>query len=124
MKKEIISILIVDDEEDLLEMYIDFFTIVGFNVLSASSGPEALEIYKNNLDIRIIISDSRMGTMSGLQFLKTLKATYNTIPIFYLATGSVEETEEHIKSIGGHRLVLKPFELDEILIKIKKDLKL
>lgn len=120
-----ISILIVDDEADLLEMYREIFEMDGFHVITASSASEGMEAYKKNKDIRLIISDSNMGgEMSGIEFLKKLGSTYKTIPIFYLTTGSVEQTEEYVKSLGGHSLILKPFDLDEILIKIKKDLNL
>jgi CheY-like chemotaxis protein len=119
-----IPILIVDDEADLLEMYREIFEEDGFMVHCAASAAEGLEIYKNHKDIRLIISDANMGDISGIEFLKRLKELYQTIPIFYLATGAFEQTENQIKSLGGHGLILKPFDLDEILIKIKKDLNL
>jgi DNA-binding response OmpR family regulator len=96
----------------------------GFEVYTASSAMEGMETYKNNKKIRLIISDSNMGDMSGIDFLKQLKSTYDSIPIFYLSTGAFEQTEDYIKSIGGQGLVLKPFDLDEIINKIKKDLNL
>lgn len=105
-------------------MYRELFEMDGFAVTTATSAQEGLEAYKRNLDIRLIISDSNMGDMSGIEFLKSLKTTYQTIPVFYLSTGALEQTEEYIKSIGGHGLVLKPFDLDEILIKIRRDLNL
>lgn len=124
MSNEKVPILIVDDEEELLEMYRELFEMDGFSVFTANSAKEGIETYKNNKNIRLIISDSNMGDMSGIEFLKSLKATYQTIPVFYISTGAFEETEEHVKSLGGHGLVLKPFDLDEILIKIKRDLNL
>lgn len=117
-------ILIVDDEKDLLDMYRDLFEWEGFKVTTASSALSGLEAFKNNLDICLIISDSNMGELSGLDFLEMLKSKYQTIPVFYLSTGCILQTEEFIKSMGGHGLVLKPFDVDEIIIKIKKDLKL
>ncbi len=124
MSDEKISILIVDDELDLLDMYRELFEMDGFEVYTASSAIEGMETYKNNKKIRLIISDSNMGDMSGIDFLKQLKATYDSIPVFYLSTGAFEQSEDYIKSIGGQGLVLKPFDLDEIIIKIKKDLNL
>lgn len=124
MNNGLIPILIVDDEIELLEMYRELFGMDGFEVFTASSAVEGLEVYKNHKEIQLIISDSNMGDMSGTQFLKTLKATYHTIPVFYLSTGSLDQTEEDVKSLGGHGLVLKPFDLDEILTKIRKDLNL
>ena len=124
MVDERISIFIVDDEQPLLEIYKEVFELEGFSVLTTSSAFEALELYRNNLNIRLIISDSHMTPMSGVEFLKELKSTYQTIPLFYLLTGSIEQSEEDIKLLGGHSLILKPFGLDEILIKIKRDLQL
>ncbi|RPJ75572.1 MAG: response regulator [Alphaproteobacteria bacterium] len=124
MVEEIITILIVDDEPDLLWMYQELFKTEGFKVLVALSVNEGMEIYKNNQDIRLIISDSTMEPLSGVQFLQYLKQSYQTIPMFYLATGDLEMSEQFIKSQGGHSLVLKPFDLDEIFIKIRKDLQL
>lgn len=121
---EKIPILIVDDELELLEMYREIFEMDGFHVLVASSAIEGLEIFKNNQGIKLIISDSNMGDMSGIDFLKNLKSIYQTIPLFYLSTGAFEQTEEYVKSLGGHGLMLKPFDLDEILIKIRRDLNL
>lgn len=124
MSEEKIPILIVDDETDLLEMYRELLEMDGFKVFTASSAIEGLETYKNNTHIRLIISDSNMADMSGMEFLASLKSLYQTIPLFYLSTGALEKTEEEIKALGGHGLVLKPFDLDEILIKIRKDLNL
>lgn len=119
-----ISVLIVDDEEDLLEMYRELFEMDGFTVFTATSAQEGLSLFQIHKDVKVIISDANMGDMSGVEFLKALKTQYQTIPVFYLATGAVEQTEEEIKSLGGAGLVLKPFDLDEILVRIKKDLNL
>lgn len=124
MADEKILILVVDDEKELLEIYQDVFELEGFRVLTAISALLALETYKNNLDIRVIISDSHMPGMSGIDFLKALTSTYQKIPLFYLSTGEVEQGEEDIKLLGGSGLILKPFNLDELVIKIKNDLKL
>lgn len=124
MQTSKIRILIVDDDFEMLEMYRDLFEIEGFEMVASSSPLEALEIYKNNKNIKIIISDSNMREMSGLDFLRSLKELYKTIPIFYIVTGDLDHSEESIKLLGGHGLVLKPFDLDEILIKIRADLKI
>lgn len=124
INQEKIQILIVDDEVELLEMYKEFFELDGYTVFTTDSARVGLEIYKNNKGIKIIISDSNMRDMSGTQFLQSLKETYETIPLFYLTTGSFDQTEESIKKLGGHGLLLKPFDVGEILIRIQQDLKL
>jgi DNA-binding NtrC family response regulator len=118
------TILIVDDENDLLEMYIELFEFEGFKVLTAASANEAIKIYRDNSLIDLIISDSNMGAVSGLDFLKMLKDNNNEIPPFYLATGAFDYTEIEIQKRGATRLILKPFDIDDILEKIKLDLKI
>ena len=118
------TILIVDDEQDLLEMYKELLEFEGFNVLIASTVHDAMEIYKSSPGISLIISDSNMGLVSGLDFLKMLKENYPDIPPFYLATGAFEFSESEIQKRGGRRLILKPFDIDDILEKIKIDLTL
>ena len=118
-----IPILIVDDEADLLEMYRELLEMENFQVFTALSAQEGMKLYSDHREIQLIISDSNMGDMSGIEFLMALKSTYQRIPVFYIATGSIEQSEDRIKSLGGDGLVLKPFDLDEILIKIRKDLK-
>ena len=124
MNAQKIQILIVDDDPEILEMYRELFEIEGFLVHVAASPIGGLDVYKQNSNIQLIISDSYMKEMSGLEFLKSLKSSYETIPVFYLVTGDIDQSEEVVKAAGGHGLILKPFDLDEILIKIKKDLKM
>ena len=113
-----ILILIVDDEEELLEMFKECFEMSGFRALTASSASAGLQIYKNNQEIQVIISDSEMMGMSGLDFLKNLKEIYTKIPNFYLSTGSVEKSDAAVKLLGGSGLFLKPFDIDEILFSL------
>ena len=122
MSAQKVKILIVDDDAEILEMYRELFEIEGFDVKVSASPIDGLDVYKQNNNIQLIISDSHMKEMSGIDFLKSLKASYETIPVFYLVTGDIDQSEEVVKSAGGHGLILKPFDLDEILIKIKKDL--
>lgn len=64
-----------------------------------------------------------MEPMSGIDFLKTLVAKYKTIPLFYLATGDIEQNEDSIIALGGHGILYKPFDIDSIIIKFNNILK-
>lgn len=117
---EKIKILVIDDEPDLLELYVDSFRESGFEVFSAASGEEALTIYEKNKAIKIIIADSNMDKMSGMDLLNNLKEKYQMIPNFYLATGELEIKKETVIRAGGNGIFLKPFDVDEIVEIIKK----
>ena len=123
MTHEKIKILIVDDDPVLLEIYCDLFQSNDFIILSATSAEDALEIYKANLNIHLIISDSHMKKMSGIDFLNILVSEYKTIPYFYLATGDVDQSDASIIALGGHGVLQKPFDIDSTIIKFKTMLK-
>lgn len=114
-------LLIVDDNRDLLDMYQEILQIPGVETVAVDSGDSALEYCKANPNVQVIISDSNMGEMSGMELLSNLRSYYQTMPVFYLFTGAFDINEDQIKAAGGHGLILKPFDLDEILERIKKD---
>ncbi len=116
-------ILIVDDDPDLLDMYQEVISIPGVKTITALSPKVAIECCKNNPGIQVIISDAHMGDISGVDLLKSLKNYYETIPVFYLLTGAFDIKEEDIIKEGARGLILKPFDLNEILERIKKDIK-
>ena len=116
------NILIVDDDQDLLDMYNEFFRMDGFKIITTKSGIGALDICKKE-DIKLIISDSNMPGMNGLELLTHLRSYYQTMPLFYLLTGAMEIEESEVKNYGVHALISKPFDLDEIMRRIKEDLK-
>ena len=115
---EEICILIVDDDPDLLDMYQEVIRIDGVKTLTANSGDEAISLCKNHTGIKIIVSDSNMGEMSGMELLKNLRGHYKVMPFFYLLTGAFDVSEEEVTKEGGTGLVLKPFDLEEILEKM------
>ena len=87
---DMIRVLYVDDEPDLLEIGKLFLESEGaFAVDTVTSTPAALERL-NTLSYDAIISDYHMPEMDGIVFLKTLRATGNTIP-FILFTGRGRE---------------------------------
>ena len=116
-------ILIVDDDPDLLDMYQEVIQIDGVKTLTALSPKIALECCKNNPGIQVIISDAHMGDVSGVEFLRSLKDYYQTIPVFYLLTGAFDIDEAQIIKDGAKGLILKPFDLNEFIERIKKDIK-
>ncbi len=117
-------LVIIDDDSDLLDMYQEVLQIEGVQTVSFTSGKEALEFCQSGANVQAIISDAHMGEMSGMELLLKLKEHYQTLPVFYLLTGAFDIPEEEVKNSGGSGLILKPFDLDEILERIKKDIKL
>lgn len=84
MTSDKITILYVDDEMNNLISFKAVFRIK-YNILTAISGQDAIQILKNNL-INIIITDQRMPNMTGVEFLESILDDYPD-PIRILLTG-------------------------------------
>lgn len=113
--------LIVDDEAGTRDLLVSFLEMIGFETRSAADGEEALQIYKNR-SVDIVISDLMMPKIGGLDLLQELKQIDPDV-IFILITGhpSLETAIEAIKK-GARDYITKPFNIDEIKIKIDRAL--
>ena len=121
MNTEGATILAVDDDDKcrlLLELHLK---IMGFNILLAGNGVEALEILGNN-HIDLIISDQIMPKMDGIRLLKEVKLKHGDIPfIMITAYGSVQKAVTSIKE-GAYDYIQKPYKDDELFAVIRRAL--
>ena len=118
MKK--MRLLQVDDESDQRELLAGFLDKNGFEITEASSGEEALELYRS-VFAPVALVDMKMPGMNGIQLLSALKEINPFIQVIMLtAFGTVESAVEAMRS-GAYDYLTKPVEnLDELLIKLNK----
>jgi DNA-binding NtrC family response regulator len=111
--------LIVDDEAGIRDLLVNLLEMIGFETRAAADGEEALQIYKKR-PADIVISDMMMPKMGGLDLLFELKQIDPDV-IFILITGypSIETAIDAIKR-GARDYITKPFNIDEITIKIDR----
>ncbi len=105
------TILIVDDEADIVSTLADYFLYNDYNVMTATSGTEAIEKAERQPDI--ILLDINMPDVDGLEVCARIR-DFVSCPILFL-TARVEDSDK-IKgfSMGGDDYVVKPFSLDEL----------
>lgn len=116
------TILIVDDEKDLLELCADAFEMEGFKVHPFSNALDAVNFYRDNI-CDAIISDSLMPQMTGLEFFSAIKGTLkekNTA--FFLCTGQIDLDEEKLVADGVKGIISKPFDILEMVEEVKSKL--
>lgn len=103
-----ITILVVDDEEDVVEIISHFLRQEGFNVITAYDGEEALE--KVTQDVDLLVLDVMLPGLDGFEVARRLRGRVETemIPILFL-TAKVEE-EDQIEGLmaGGDAYLTKP----------------
>lgn len=112
--EEKFTILYVDDEEINLKL---FKISLGkrFNILTANSGEEAIQVLKENNQIAAVISDMRMPGMNGLDFIKLAKKDFPDKCYYILSAYDInEEIGEAINSNLILRYFSKPLNVKEI----------
>lgn len=110
---EVKKILIIDDEDELNEMMTMRLTKAGFTVESAIDGPSGLEKVKSfNPDV--VLLDINMPGMDGWEVCAKLRSdpeTADTNIVVFTATRNFQKAKDY----GVSRVVLKPFNYDEIV---------
>ncbi|HTE55031.1 MAG TPA: response regulator [Kofleriaceae bacterium] len=102
------TILVVDDEVDVLEMIEVGLGLDGYRVLLADSGEKAIEVITRSR-VDLVISDLRMPGMNGVQTIARLREKAPRVPVIvvtgYLAPGTLDDC----MALGGVNLLRKPF---------------
>lgn len=109
------TILLVDDEEDVVDMMHSMLERLGYQVISALNGVKALEIFqKASKAFDLVITDQTMPEMTGIELTKEIHLVRDDIPII-LCTGFNEKiTEENTRYLGIGALIGKPVRVAKI----------
>ena len=113
------KILIVDDEPGIVEMLQSYF-VAEYQVLTASSGTEALQKAAANPDL--ILLDINMPGLDGLSVCRQLRDHLNC-PILFL-TARIEQSDKIVGfAAGADDYIVKPFDLDELAARVQAHLR-
>jgi two-component system NtrC family sensor kinase len=114
------TILIVDDEANVLKALKRLLFDTDYRVLTAPSGEEALALFEKN-EIDLIISDYRMPGMNGVQLLSSVKERFpETIRIILSGYADVESIVEAINDGHVYKFLAKPWNDQELLTTIQR----
>jgi len=110
------SILLVDDEENILSSLARLLRRQGYKILRANSGKAGLEVLKDNV-VGVIVSDQRMPEMTGVEFLGLVKNIYpDTTRIVLSGYTDLKSITDAINDGDIYKFLTKPWD-DEILLK-------
>lgn len=101
------KILVADDEELIMNLVCDFLRRDGYEPLSAVDGEEALEVFRDNPDISLVILDIMMPKIDGWEVCRTIRQTSN-VPVIMLTARSQEFDELTGFEAGADDYVTKP----------------
>lgn len=113
--------LVVDDSKAIRQIERKYLEELGFEVLEAENGKEALEVIKEHPDISLILLDWHMPIMNGYEFLKTLRAypQYQEIKVMMVTTENQQKSVIDAIMAGANEYLMKPFDKEMLETKIR-----
>lgn len=114
-----LSILIVDDEEDLTATLVERLEIRGFNAVAVQTGKEALQqIGNNNFDV--IVLDIKLKGEDGVEVMKQIKQIKENLPVILLTGHMSKEANEEGLQAGAIDYIIKPIDIEDLIIKLRE----
>ena len=115
------TVLIIDDDVMVADVGEQMLSNSGYGVVRADSGKQAIEVYKENRDrIDMVILDMIMPEMSGGETYDRLKRINPKVKVLLSSGYSIEGQASKILKQGCNGFIQKPFNMSELLEKIRQ----
>ena len=121
-----VSILVVDDEPDVAELFRQRFrgeTRQGKYVLHyATSGADALDRLAGEIEPTLVavLSDINMPGMDGLQLLGEIKQRFPNLPVMMVTAYGDDERRRRARELGAFEFITKPVDFDQLKIELRE----
>ena len=115
-----VKILIVEDDNDINNMIGDLLRLNQIESISAYSGTEALLLLDDNIDL--VLLDLMLPGLSGQEVIREIKGKKD-LPVIILTAVSKMDTKLDLFALGADDYLIKPFDNNELLARIKIQLK-
>ena len=114
------KVLVVEDEEDLAVLAATLFEGLGYDVLVANNGRDALALLERNPDVDVVFSDVMMPQMSGIELARIVRRDYPAARILLASGYPVPALRQQQGDIDEFAFVAKPYRLPEILKRLRR----
>lgn len=122
-----IQMLVVDDEQNIREMISRHFRYLGYSVITAANGKEALDLL-NKERIEVLISDIMMPEMNGVELLKNIRTDYPVLRPIMITGYVTSENALSCMKYGAETCIFKPIQdltelesaVNDVILKRKK----
>lgn len=112
-----VTVLVVDDEDDIIDLMRDFLEAEGYRVRGASTGQDALEIMERE-SIDCVLLDVMMPGLSGFDVLRQIR-TGSEVPVLFLSARQEDSDKIRGLGLGGDDYIVKSSTPGEIVARIK-----
>jgi len=117
------KILVVDDEEEIRSLLCSFLEGQGYQVVLASDGNEALDLVETE-NAQVVILDIKLPGLNGIEVCKRLKAQEKTRSIPVIIITGFGDNKLLALDVGADDFVNKPFDMADLLIRVKSALRI
>jgi len=114
-------ILVVDDEKLIRWSLEKNLRESGYDVETAESGKKAISIIQSEI-IDMVLLDIRLPEMSGVDVLRQIKEQNRDMPVVMITADDTVETAITCMKTGAYDYILKPFDLEEVIVLVEKSL--
>ena len=112
------KILLLEDDAILAETLCELLKDEGFDITHTTNGEEALDAtYAQHFDL--FLFDVNVGYISGFELLKSLRQSEDTTPAIFITALTDIDSLSYGFSIGADDYIKKPFDFDELLVRIR-----
>lgn len=113
------TVMVIEDDEDILSTLTDFLEGEGYGVETATNGAKALEILSDRKRLPdLILLDMRMPTLDGWKFAAAFRTRFgHSTPIVVMT--AAPDAEQRAKEVGATGWMSKPFNLDDLVEQLK-----
>ena len=118
------TILVVDDDQSIRSIFRFVLGQEGYNVITASSGEDCINILNQNTKIDLAFLDVKMSGMSGIETLKQIQAFDASLIVIMMTGYSIDALLNQAFELGAYGVIYKPFDVDEVLSVIEKTVRL
>ena len=119
VEKKNLTVLIIDDEPDILELMEEEFKYSGYQTLTAICGNDAIKILTDK-HVDVVVSDYKMPNGNGMSVLSYVSKMAKP-PIFFFVSGQADVSIEEAVKAGARKFFSKQFDLDDLIKEIEHD---
>ena len=112
-------IMVVDDEEGIRKVLSTALSGMGYEVVTANSGTEALNLFLKS-SFALVLTDLEMPGMDGWDLASRIKDRFPNIPVVLMTGRAKEDVIERMKGNSVDSVIFKPFRLEQVLKMIEK----
>jgi DNA-binding response OmpR family regulator len=114
------TILVIEDNEDILENLTEYLEMEGYKILGANNGKRGIELAREFIP-DLIVCDVLMHAMNGHEVLQLLLDSHTTFRIPFIFSTSMSEKIDKAESLllGADDYIIKPFALEDLLRMVK-----